>query len=310
MNDPNFDVSKLDVPEAVLLGDRQLNFLRQWSADWHGAKMKAVLSQTIFAQAAQKTGPWFVIADLDANGWPQTGRNKALSEIRKGFAFMLAGDQHLGTVLHHGVDDWDDAGFSFCVPSIVNYWPRSWLPKEEGVNPLNNGLERTGQFKDGFGNKITMYAYSNPKKAWKKIGTKEDPFAGGAAGYGLVRFNKKQRTITMECWPRNSDVTSTDAKQFPGWPVTIGQEENYGRKAVAWLPLLQCEGMIDPVVQVIDEKNKEIIYTLRINGSSWQPKVFKEGLYTICVGEGDSIKSFANIQASPEKGHRILRIKE
>ncbi len=305
MNDPEFDVSELDVPGTVLLGDRQLGFLREWTADWTGTEMKAVLSQTIFAQAAHKTGRWFVIADLDSNGWPQTGRNKALSEIRKGYAFMLAGDQHLGTVLQHGVDDWGDAGFSFCVPSIVNFWPRSWLPKEKGVNPMANGLEHTGQFKDGFGNKVTMYAYSNPNEEWKEIGTKEDPFAGGAAGHGIVRFNKEQRTITMECWPRNSDVSAPDAKPFPGWPVTIHQEENYGRKAVAWLPLLRCEGMNDPVVQVINEKRKEVVYTLRINGSSWQPKVFEEGLYTIRVGEGDSVQTFSGVQSALKKDNVI-----
>ena len=77
--------------------------------------MKAVLSQTIFANAAHKTGTWRVVADYDSNGWPQTGRNKALKEIRKSFAYMIAGDQHLGTVIHHGVDEWRDAGFSFWV---------------------------------------------------------------------------------------------------------------------------------------------------------------------------------------------------
>ena len=32
-------------------------------------------------------------ADCDSNGWPQSGRNRALREMRKGFALHLAGDQ-------------------------------------------------------------------------------------------------------------------------------------------------------------------------------------------------------------------------
>lgn len=48
--------------------------------------------------------------------------------------------------------------------------------------------------------------------------------------------------------------------------------------------------MTNPVVQVIDESNAEIIYTLRINGTSYRPKVFKKGTYTIKVGEPGTAK--------------------
>jgi hypothetical protein len=44
-------------------------------------------------------------------------------------------------------------------------------------------------------------------------------------------------------------------------------------------------GLIDPVVQVIDEATGEIVYTLRIKGTSFRPKVFREGKYTVKVGE-------------------------
>lgn len=286
INDPDYDPKSVDVSGAKLLGDRQLAFLRDWGTQWKGVQMKAVLSQTIFVNAAHKTGPWRVVADLDSNGWPQTGRNKALREIRKSFAYMIAGDQHLGTIIHHGVDEWSDAGFSFCVPSIVNYWPRSWLPLKKGINPVSERLEHTGDYHDGFGNKLTMHAYSNPRGETGVIGTHDDPFAGGAAGYGLVRFNKSDRTITAECWPRNVDTVAPDARQYPGWPVTVRQEENYGRKASAFLPTLKIKGETDSVVQVIDEANGEVVYTLRIKGRTFRPKVFHKGTYTIHVGEG------------------------
>lgn len=102
------------------------------------------------------------MADLDSNGWPQRGRNQALAEIRKAFAFHIAGDQHLGTVIHHGIDDWDDAGWSFCVPSIANLYLRWWAPFEEGKNRRPGMPPYTGQFTDGFGNKVTMWAVANP----------------------------------------------------------------------------------------------------------------------------------------------------
>ena len=43
--------------------------------------------------------------------------------------------------------------------------------------------------------------------------------------------------------------------------------------------------MKNPVIQVKNEKNNEIVYTLRINGSNYLPKVLEKGLYTIVVGE-------------------------
>ena len=77
------------------------------------------------------------------------------------------------------------------------------------------------------------------------------------------------------------------AKQFPGWPITINQLDNYGRKAVAYLPEIRIMGMKNPVIQVIDEINSETIYTLRINGNSFSPKVFHKGNYTVKISEPD-----------------------
>ena len=36
----------------------------------------------------------------------------------------------------------------------------------------------------------------------------------------------------------------------------------------------------DPVVQVIDESNKEVLYTVRIKGKTFLPKVYSDGKYT------------------------------
>lgn len=282
------DPELVDVPEATLLGERQLAFLREWSADWTEQDMKAVLSQTPPAMTAQVQSArrYRLAADLDSNGWPQSGRDRALREIRKGFALMIGGDQHLATVVHHGVDDWGDAGYSFAVPSIVNHFRRWWRPLEPERDMPEGALEHTGQYTDGFGNRITMQAYANPDPSRRRY----SKWRAQAAGYGIIRFNKRTREITLECWPRGCNVTGPECEQYPGWPITISQEENYGREPVAYLPTLEITGQEDPVVQVIKEPSGEIIYTLRINGTSYRPKVFKEGRYTIKVGEGDSAK--------------------
>lgn len=38
---------------------------------------------------------------------------------------------------------------------------------------------------------------------------------------GSLLFNKKQKTVRFECWPRRADVTQVDAQQYSGWPKTI-----------------------------------------------------------------------------------------
>ncbi len=294
--DPDYDPKSVDVPGATLLGGRQLKFLRNWAADWRGADMKAVLSQTIFCGGAHIHGATGnrLHADLDSNGWPQTGRKKALSEIRKAFAIHIAGDQHLATIFRHGIDDWNDASYSFCVPSIANLYLRWWRPLDPGKNREPGAPEYTGEFLDGFANKVTCLAVANPspeRNGGQKLTTR-------AAGFGVVKFNKKTREITMECWPRNVDITDSNTKQYPGWPMTIQQTDNYARKAVAYLPTIEVDGMTNPVVQVIDESNGEIVYTLRINGTSFKPKVFKIEEYTVKIGRQgtDQMKTLTGIR--------------
>jgi hypothetical protein len=295
------DPRLVDVPGASLLGERQLAFLRGWSADWTGQDMKAILSQAPPAMTAQVQSArrYRLAADLDANGWPKSGRDRALRVIRKGFAVMISGDQHLATVIHHGIDDWGDAGYSFAVPSIVNHFRRWWRPLEPERDMPEGALEHTGQYTDGLGNKITMVSYANPALSRRDY----SKWRAQAAGYGIIRFNKRTRQITMECWPRGCQanaplaVTDQECEQYPGWPITVDQEENYGREAVAYLPTLDVTGREDPVVQVIEEPAGEIVYTLRIKGTSYRPKVFREGRYTVKVGEGEATRVFAGVES-------------
>ncbi len=302
---PGYDPRSLDVPGAKLLGERQLKFLREWGEDWRDCDMKAVLSQTVFCGGAHIHGKvgGRILADLDSNGWPQSGRARAWAEMRKAFAVHIAGDQHLGTVFHHGIEEWNDAGFSFCVPSIANLYLRWWDPLEPGKNRKPGAPAYTGEHLDGFANKVTLWAVANPSREPNS----GDKLTTRAAGFGIIRFNKKTRAITFECWPRNIDITAPGAKQYPGWPITINQQDNYGRKAAAYLPALEVSGMTDPVVQVIDEANGETVYTLRIPGTTFRPKVFHEGLYTIRIGDADKFRQKEHIRSLLSGSREILR---
>jgi hypothetical protein len=282
ITDATYDPKTVDLPGLELLGRRQLRFLRSWGQDWTGAEMKAVLSQTAFCGAVHMHGKrdGRLLADLDCNGWPQTGRNRALEEIRRAWAVHLCGDQHLAVVVKHGIAEWDDGPYGFTSPALVNtIYGRWWHPLDEkpGPNPVpGSPLPWTGEFRDGLGNRISMLAYANPTDI-------QDERQRGD-GYGLVRFDKRTRRITFECWPRFANAIDGDKAQFPGWPITVAMSDNDGRKPVAWLPELVFEGGENAVVQVIDETTGAIVYTVRALGSRFQPRVYAPGKYTVRIG--------------------------
>ena len=309
INDPKYDPKKIDLPGLELLGPRQEKFLEDWSADWTGSEMKGVLSQTAFCGAVHMHGgpKSRLLADLDCNGWPQTPSRRALKLIRRAWAVHLCGDQHLAVVVKHGINDYGDGPYGFTGPALVNtIYGRWWHPLDEkpGPNPVpNSPLPWTGDFKDGLGNKISMLAYANPedRSDEKKRGD----------GYGIVRFNKKTRKVTMECWPRFCDVTDGDKVQYPGWPITIDQDANDGRKIAGWLPELRFDKGVNPVVQVIEEVTGEVLYTARARGNRFQPRVYSKGKYTVKVGlqkpDSSTLKGVESVAKKSDAGSRMVK---
>jgi hypothetical protein len=326
---PGFDPrTQADVPEAALLGERQLAFLEAWASDWSsGAWMKAVLSQTLFTNVATlpagaKSGSVIPslpvlspgeypeddrpVADMDSNGWPPSGRNRALRIMRKARAVHVSGDQHLGSTVQYGVEAWRDAGYALCVPSVANFWPRRWFPRASGMNREPGSPRYTGDYLDGFGNRMTVFAVSNPAKWGREPAARHDL----SPGYGIVRFQRTTRKITMENWPIWSDP-ARGGKPYPGWPVTFGQSDNDGRRPSAWLPSLDIQGESLPVVQVIEERTGETVYTYRVSSSKEALPVFREGFYTVVVRDPDLSreKRFTRLPARSERGDRVLAIR-
>ncbi len=208
------DPKVLDVPGAQLLGERQERFLTRWAKE--PAPFKVVVSQTIFCHATTHSGPQLgrITLDLDCNAWPQSGRRRALTALNPS-VLMLAGDQHSGILLRHGIENWDDGPLAFMVPGTANGWPRAWWPE---------GTSITGRFTDSFGHKITVLAAANPDKGsntLKEVGGTVPPDEVAhkkGSGYGIVRLNKKTREATFEMWRHGGG-------QFEGFPKTINVGE-------------------------------------------------------------------------------------
>lgn len=232
-----FDPRDADVPGAVLLGDRQERFLEAWASDgepW----ARLALSQTPFVNVAtipEKAEGGGVLpslpipepgeypegyrfaADTDSGGWPQTPRDRAVSLLARAGALHLAGDQHLGSLVQYGVDEHRDAGFAFTAPAVANTWPRRWWPPIHGANPDPGAPHYAGDFVDGFGNLLTVWAVANPVRSGREPAALYDR----TPGYGIVRLDPVARTATLECWPRWVDPQAPDAQQYEGWPRTI-----------------------------------------------------------------------------------------
>ncbi len=323
----DFDpITEADVPGAELLGKRQLKFLNDWAVNWgKDTFMKVLLSQTIFVNVATlpnpaksdavvpgmpipKPGEYVegdrLAADCDSNGWPQTGRNKALQAIRKGFALHIAGDQHLGSFTQYGVDRWGDASYALCVPSVSNLWPRRWFPPEPGQNREPGSPRYAGDFRDGFGNLITVKAVANPAQ-W---GIEPKDLYDSSPGYGIVHFHRDSREIEIECWPRWVDPAKSNAKQYAGWPFTIKQTDNYFQAADHQLPKLEVAGTDHPLVEVLDASSQEILYAIRIPSGSFTPKVYEKGEYVVRITDSRTGES-KEFRAKTEDSTKTIEVR-
>jgi hypothetical protein len=218
--------SDKDVP---LLGKRQEKFLEEWSTVWSdGDWIKFVFSQSPFSclqtlpegtfgghqagltiypigELAPSDTP---VADADSNGWPQSARNRTLRMIKKANAIHVCGDQHLGSVLRYGIDEYGDGTVAFCTPAIANTWPRRWMPQ---------GMPILGNHEDGFGNKITVMAVSNPHISGHEPAALHDR----APGWGLLICDPSAKSVKINAWPRWATPRVLDEDQYPGWPITI-----------------------------------------------------------------------------------------
>lgn len=236
VTDRSIDPKQFDKPGLELLGERQEKFLEHWADDWRGHDLKVLLSQTLFAAVATHHGTYngYLVGDLDSGGWPQTPRNRAVNILRKAKPLHINGDQHLTTMVQYGVQQQRDSNWSFCTPAIAAGYPRWWRPDEVDMphsNRPQHGHANTGEYVDSFGNLAYVYAVGNPE-----VGDKRNRYELAhqkGSGFGLVTIDTQAKTYTCESFRFLVDPTDGDtANQFPGWPITIHQDENAGKNRI------------------------------------------------------------------------------
>jgi phosphodiesterase/alkaline phosphatase D-like protein len=303
MKEPRKDLSFLDKPGVEMLGERQEKFLNDWALDWEGADMKVLLSQTVFANVATHHGTLsdYLYGDLDSGGWPKSGRDKVIKLMRKVAAFNINGDQHLPSLVQYGVENFRDAGWSFCTPAICNYYMRWFLPDELGIPVVDrpeHGYENTGKYTDAFGNKNYVYAIGNPGK----ITVDKDSRYGNAqirnSGFGFVTFDQDERTINIDSWRFIADVENPIPlrDQFPGWPLKISQFDNFGKGAENYLPEIVVN-QPNQVIEVRKTETGDLIRIFRMKGNSVQVALHHPGTFTIKIGQKE-IGSFETKQGA------------
>lgn len=286
---PEWDAARQgDVAGADLLGARQERFLDTWARDWDGVSMKAMVSQTIFCNLCTlpqeamsdavtsklKVEPLGGYAqnekltmDHDSNGWPQTPRNRALRAARSCLAVHIAGDQHLASTLQYGIDSFRDGPFAFCTPAISNVFPRRWFPPTEGARRQPGAPRNTGDYRDGFGNRMTVHAVANPQQ----FGVQPAALNERAPGFGFVEFDKRAGQITL------TNCRRWDGKPYPGWPVKIRVWDN-GLGEAEWTLRLPRQ-----VAGLIEVRQGSDGYITRLAAPAQQLPVWAAGQWTVSV---------------------------
>ncbi|KKM97873.1 hypothetical protein LCGC14_1163670 [marine sediment metagenome] len=296
---------ELESDELIFLGERQLDFLRDWATDWNGADMKVLLSQTLFANVGTHHGPekQFLFGDMDSGGWPKSQRDEVLKIMRQACAFHINGDQHLPFMVQYSVDNPRDGGWTFCTPAISTGYPR-WGQPDLVNKPFfdrpDHNLPNTGCYKDIFGNDNYIYAVGNPVDDFEGEKNRYVKCQKKSSGFGMVTFDQTERTIKMEAFRFLADIDrDSEENCFPGWPLTINQMDNDGRRPFGYLPRLQLKRS-DQILKIINEDTEELVLSMRIKGNSFIPAIFDLAKYTLIIGEAEHEKTMTGIEISSD----------
>ena len=302
---------EVDVAEAKLLGDDQLAFLDAWVHDWSGHVVKLAVSQTLFCGAATHHGEYdgYLLADMDSNGWPQQGRRRAVDRFRRGGVFMLGGDQHIPTIIRHGLDNPGDAGVSFCTPAGCTGYQRWWRPEHVGMRHLAGGRhddrEHTGCYRDGFTNIIDVLAVGNPPKSFAEAKSVEERGFLKSAGWTWMRIDVEEGQVSGEAWRVKPGVDVRNPRagdRFPGWPMSFAKDEAYGvanptLPTVTLAEAFRPTGGFWPVVRVT-KPDGTLVSSGRMVGRRFTPVVFESGTYAVEVVDeaGATLKRFEDVE--------------
>ena len=230
-----------DRSRAELLGPRQEAFLTRWAEKPDLATpIRLVLSRAAFAAVKTQPGAAQTAADASAlhvlkpadyppddqpkpdfesNGWPQAKRLRALDLMKQAGALHVTGDQDLGSSGQYGLTAHRDGPWWIAAPPISSLCPRRWMPAVKGANPRAGAPRETGDFNDGFGNKITVAAVANP------VEREHEPASllNHPVGYSILTCDPASGHITLANWPywASPAKPAPHNSPYPGWPITI-----------------------------------------------------------------------------------------
>lgn len=219
----------MDVHVAELLGPRQERFLAQWK-DMHPGKPKVLLTQALWA-CLQTSPNGKALLDFDSNAYPPLARRRAVKLAADARCVMLSGDQHLASLVRHGLDTHVDGPLQFTGPAGGTFWQR-WFEPQPPLANQRDGQVTTGDFNDAFGHPMRVLAVANPAisfMAFRKHNTGRmqaiNDRALKAEGYGIVRFDHQAEQCTFECWRWDKGPASGPAGQYPGWPYSLRYQD-------------------------------------------------------------------------------------
>lgn len=223
-------------------------------------------------------------------------------------AFQISGDQHVPSLVQYGVNNYRDANWSYCTPAIAVMYLRWFLPDELGqpvVGRPEHGYPNTGLYTDAFGNKNYVYAIGNPGKITIDRDSRYTHAQIRSSGFGMVTFDQVSRDIHIDAWRFIADVENPNPirDQFPGWPLTINQYDNFGEGANNYLPKIEVNKP-NQIIEVRKVSTNDLIRIFRMKGNSVQVGLHHPGTFTINVGN----KSVGTFKTKSGKNPETIKV--
>jgi hypothetical protein len=155
---------------------------------------------------------------------------------------------------------------------------------DPGGNCAPGAPAYTGDYLDAFSKRIAMVSAGNPTVSANTMRQSGDTkgchhtigrqYVRG--GYGLMWIHEAAQTITRENWPWDAPPNACTTVQPKGWPLTIPEANNHGRRGVYSLPAVDL-GRASYVIEITDSSTGDLISTHRSRAAMVRPTVFRPG---------------------------------
>jgi len=244
---------------------RKLDFLTNWSTDWTSADMKAIITQYPISQ---------IDIPKEAISYLQKKENHTIRIAQKTQSVIITSATSSSFLYKYGLKNFGDASYSYISPQLYS-WDKMHKQKIEYINSNNE--------------KIQILA--KPEEDSLKLPNDI------SLSFGMVSFNKFQKSISFENFNCNIDTLQGESKN---WRETVLNKNNFQENSPSFLPQLEIKGLTTmPIISVYDGLTKELIYSKRIKSMNYKPQVYYWGKYDIEIKDTftGKVKRFDGIYA-------------